>query len=276
MQNNAFTFSVPGTYSPSLRPATSSPSLRPATFSPSLRPATSSPSLRPAISSPSFRPATSSPSLHPATSSPSLRPAASSPSLRPTSSGTSSWGRTSTDPTPCTTSYSPAASKAGQSRNWRANAGPLPPPPPPRPECIPGRVVKLPEEQEVPVISRVHKDAASFGQPWNHPFVITEEWRDENGVRLAKIRCCTSWGGQGIVAKQWYHRRYFVVADQTTLASGKFDRPTYVNCSPGQELTIEFEYLQLWAGKPIQFQQRALDSFNKNEPRPRRDSGVGC
>lgn len=111
-----------------------------------------------------------------------------------------------------------------------------------------------------------------MGNPWNHPVVVTKTW-ESNGEKLVKIRSCTSWGGQGIGRKQAKHHHFYVEADESQLAfaSGKFDKPTWVNCSPDHELTIEFEHLQLWTGKAIQFRQSALDSFNKNE-RVRRDS----
>ncbi|KAJ4378468.1 hypothetical protein N0V86_006172 [Didymella sp. IMI 355093] len=192
-------------------------------------------------------------------------------SRRPANRGsTSPWGFTRSQRP---ASSSPPSSRSLTSDNWRAGAGPqrlervL--------ECVLGRVFKLPEQSEVPVTSRFHQAVVGHGQPWDHPVVITRKWKDLlSGEWLVKFRYCTSWGGRGLAAAKPEHQhRYYVVADQTTLAFGKFAKDTYVNCSPGQELTIEFKHLQAWTRKePIQFSQEALDSFNKNE-RSRRDSG---
>lgn len=138
-------------------------------------------------------------------------------------------------------------------------------------------MVKLPEKSQVPVTSCAYQQLDLHGQPWNHPVVITGEKKDPwTGEQLVTFRLCTSFGGQGLNAKKAYHHHYFVVADETTLDSGRFAKgdKTFVNCSPGSEFTIEFKHLQLWTGT-IQFSQEALGSFNMNERRSRRDSGYG-
>lgn len=116
------------------------------------------------------------------------------------------------------------------------------------------------------------------GSPWNHPVVITQTW-EERGVKFVSLRMCTSWGGEGIARKQERHRHYYVEADKSHLIDGsdEFFKQTWVNCSPGSDLTIEFEHLHFHTGKgkgDIQFSHDALDEFNKHErtPRIRRDS----
>jgi hypothetical protein len=196
----------------------------------------------------------------------SRRPATTSPPLR---------GRASMTLTPPRPASSSPPYRGLASANWRTGT---PLGPPLGPECIVGRVVKLPEKSEVPATSRAHQQLDLHGQPWNHPVVITGESKDPLGEQLVTFRICTSFGGQGLNVKKAYHHHYFVVADETTIVSGRFSRGdnTHVNCSPGQEFTIEFKYLQLWTGT-IQFSKEAMDSFNMNKPgpRPRRDSGYG-
>ncbi|KAJ4354736.1 hypothetical protein N0V95_003578 [Ascochyta clinopodiicola] len=141
-------------------------------------------------------------------------------------------------------------------------------------ECVVGRVVLLPGQQLIPTTSVVHSQARS--SPWDHPQVITKTWDDENGVRFVKLRTCTSFGGEGIARKKEHQRHYFVEADgsQLTHESDTFSKQTYVNCSPGAELTIEFEHLASWPGSarnPIQFSPAAVVGFDKCE-HYRRDS----
>lgn len=191
------------------------------------------------------------------------RPATSSPTCR---------GRAPMTLTSPRLASSSPPSRGLISANWRTGVPPQGPPP--GPECIVGRVVKLPEKSEIPISSRAHQQLDLHGQPWNHPVVITSESKDPWGEQLVTFRLCTSFGGQGLNAKKAYHHHYFVVADETTLESGRFAKGdnTFVNCSPSAEFTIEFKYLQLWAGT-IQFTQVALGSFNMNERQSRRDSG---
>ncbi|KAF3052413.1 hypothetical protein E8E11_004030 [Didymella keratinophila] len=192
------------------------------------------------------------------------------PALSPATNSPPRWGRTPTATTPPRLASSWPPSRGLAAANWRTGG---PPPPPPGPECIVGRVVRLPEKSEVPATSCAHQQLDLHGQPWNHPAVITGVSEGPLGEQLVTFRLCTSFGGQGLIAKEWYHHQYFVPADQTTLDSGSFGKAgkTFVNCSPGHEYTIEFKYLQLWTGD-IQFSQKALESFNKNELRPRCDS----
>jgi hypothetical protein len=105
-----------------------------------------------------------------------------------------------------------------------------------------------------------------FGSPWNHPHVITSTWVAA-GTKFVTLRTCTSFGGQGLGAKKAHHQHYFLEADesQLTAMSGKFNKQTYVNCSPGHEFTIEFQYLQPWPGsnnKVVQFSEAAVDSMS--------------
>lgn len=210
------------------------------------------------------------PSLSPATDSPprwSGTPAA--------SSSPPSWRRSPTAATLPRTASNWPPSWSLAAANWRTDS---PPPPPPAPQCILGRVVKLPEKSEVPATSCAYEKLDLHGQPWNHPVVITGISQDPSGEQLVKFRPCTSFGGQGLAAKKQHHRQYFVKADQIILDWGSFTKQTAVNCFPGHEYTIEFKHLQLWTGEP-QFSQAALVSFNKNEPivpgpRPRRDSVI--
>lgn len=197
------------------------------------------------------------------------------PFRRPATASTSLLGRSPMALTPQRpASSSPPVSRAQVATNWRKGA----PPPPQRPECILGRVVQLPEKAGIPATSIVHQAMLGRGNPWNHPVIITGISEDPSGEQLVKFRLCTSFGGQGIAAKKQYHHHYYVVADHSTLDSGKFSKgdKTFVNCSPGHEFEIEFKYLQFWAGV-IQFSQEALASFNRNEPLPRsrRDSTCG-
>ncbi|KAJ8117120.1 hypothetical protein OPT61_g1591 [Boeremia exigua] len=208
------------------------------------------------------------------------------PSRRPHSraSSATTWRRGSdtpqTSPTPPPSPPSPPPSP------------PSPPPSPPRrqraltgdwrssattrptcPEWIAGRVVLLPAESQVPASSIVHGEVS--GAPWNHPAVITQTL-EANGTKLVKLRICTSFGGQGLARKQERHHRYFVEADKTHLTadSDEFFKKTWVNCSPGSEITIELEHLGVQTGKykgDIQFSQAALDEFHKNE-HTRKDS----
>ncbi|KZM20668.1 hypothetical protein ST47_g8170 [Ascochyta rabiei] len=141
-------------------------------------------------------------------------------------------------------------------------------------ECVVGRVVLLPGQQLIPTTSVVHRQAQ--GKPWEHPQVITKTWVDGNGVRLVKLRTCTSFGGEGITRKKEHQRHYFVEAEESQLTreSDTFTKQTYVNCSPGAEFTAEFEHLALWPGSAknaIQFSPAAVVGFNKCEDE-RRDS----
>ncbi|KAF3034251.1 hypothetical protein E8E12_005709 [Didymella heteroderae] len=228
------------------------------------------PYLPPLISSSSSRrPATTSPPLISVIPGSLLHPQG-----RTELSNLSERAPTTTSP-PRPTRSSPPASRAQTSTNWRTGTLIQGPPPPSRPVCIPGRVVRLPEESEIPATSRVHKQLVGRGNPWNHPVVITGAWEDPFiGEQLVTFRACTSFGGQGLEAKNPFHHHYFVRADESTLVSGSFikkENGTFVNCSPDAEFEIEFKHLQIWTGT-IQFSQEALDSFNKNK-RPRRDSG---
>ena len=166
-------------------------------------------------------------------------------------------------PTPSTSP--PRSFRKLQTGNWRSSAGP---PPPPSPEWVVGRVVLLPNQLQVPTPLIVNKEVP--GAPWDHPHVITKTW-EEHGIKLVKVRTCTSFGGEGIAHKKAHHRHYFVEADksQLTSESDAFGKQTYVNCSPGAEFTIEHDLLRIYHGKgkdAIQFSAAALVEFDKNEP----------
>lgn len=136
-------------------------------------------------------------------------------------------------------------------------------------ECVVGRVVHLPSKHLIPAESVVHEEAA--GSPWDHPQVITKTWVDGDGVEFVKLRSCTSFHGHGIEHKKVEHRHYFTEADKSQLTpeSDVFCKQTYVNCSPGAEMTIEFQHLIPWSGarkEAIQFSAAALATFNRCEP----------
>ena len=141
-------------------------------------------------------------------------------------------------------------------------------------ECKVGRVIRMPDESDLSPTT-IRRDIT--GDPWLHPAVITKIWEDK-GVKLVKLRACTSFTNRGgIGGKAEWHHHYFVKAtpDQLTSESDVFRKQCWVNCSPGQESTIEYGALREWTGNKrwgaIQFNEAALDSFNKNEPWSRRD-----
>lgn len=132
-------------------------------------------------------------------------------------------------------------------------------------------MVLLPFEENVPASSIARQDV--YGDPWNHPAVITEKWK-ESGEIFVKIRYCTTFGGKGIEAKQEHLRHFFFEANRSCLAEGsdEFGKPSWVNCSPrgGTEISIEHDLLLAYNGKnrgTIRFNEAALKEFTKKSAR---------
>lgn len=202
----------------------------------------------------------------------------------PSSFTTPEWRRKATLPSP--PASAPVAipvrhsrpSSSGSDTSWRSSPSSTKswqsgsPPSPTRRGCpihvdlTLGTVFHLPLAQPDPS-SVIFKELVEGDEPWGHPVVIIGKIT-KAGQDFVKFRTCTTFHGQHIdVAKPWYRRQTFLLADNSTdnvphgdseLAmmapgSARFKRRTYVNIN--REYTIEYHNLDAWSGPQVVFDQ---------------------